>query len=74
VNEVSFRARPYHNVHIALGVDTRATGPLMEGGLYGGGGVGRGGEEWKGKIRENMRDQVTGNLLSDYCEVVNFVS
>jgi hypothetical protein len=28
VNEVSFRARPHHNVHRILGVDTGATGPL----------------------------------------------
>jgi hypothetical protein len=28
VNEVSFRARPYHNVHRTLGVDTGATDPL----------------------------------------------
>jgi hypothetical protein len=28
VNEVSFRARPHHNVHGTLGVDTGATGPL----------------------------------------------
>jgi hypothetical protein len=27
VNEVSFRARPHHNVHITLGVDAGATGP-----------------------------------------------
>ena len=27
VNEVSFRARPHHNVHHTLGVDTRATNP-----------------------------------------------
>jgi hypothetical protein len=28
VNEVSFRARPYHNMHRTLGVDTGATGPF----------------------------------------------
>jgi hypothetical protein len=28
MNEVSFRARPHHNVHRTLGVDTGATGPL----------------------------------------------
>jgi hypothetical protein len=28
VNEVSFHARPHHNVHRTLGVDTGATGPL----------------------------------------------
>jgi hypothetical protein len=27
VNEVSFRARPHHNVHGTLGVDAGATGP-----------------------------------------------
>jgi hypothetical protein len=27
VNEVSFRARPHHNAHSTLGVDTGATGP-----------------------------------------------
>jgi hypothetical protein len=27
VNGVSFRARPHHNVHNSLGVDTGATGP-----------------------------------------------
>jgi hypothetical protein len=27
VNEVSFRARPHHNVHSTLGVDTGAIGP-----------------------------------------------
>jgi hypothetical protein len=28
VNEVSFRARPHHNVHRTLGVNTGATGSL----------------------------------------------
>jgi hypothetical protein len=37
VNEVSFRARPHHNVHNTLGVDIGAIGPRwrvdsMEGG------------------------------------------
>jgi hypothetical protein len=27
VNEVSFHARPHHNVHNTLGVDIGATGP-----------------------------------------------
>jgi hypothetical protein len=27
MNEVSFHARPHHNVHSTLGVDTRAIGP-----------------------------------------------
>jgi hypothetical protein len=46
VNEVSFRARPHHNVHSTLGVDTGATGPRWRvDSIEGGGGMGMGGEE-----------------------------
>jgi hypothetical protein len=45
VNEVSFRARPHHNVHRTLGVDARATGPRWRvDSIEGGCGVGREGE------------------------------
>jgi hypothetical protein len=49
VNEVSFRARPHHNVHSTLGVDTGATGPRWRVDSIEGG-VGRGGEE-SGRVR-----------------------
>jgi hypothetical protein len=52
VNEVSFCARPHHNVHSTLGVDTRAIGPRWRVDSIEGGGIGRGGgEEWKGEER-----------------------
>jgi hypothetical protein len=51
----------------------RSYWPSMDGGLYGGDGVGtRGEREWKGEMRENRRYQVTKNLLCDYCEDVIF--
>jgi hypothetical protein len=41
VNEVSFRARPHHNVHSTLGVDTGATDPRRRAdSIEGGGGPG----------------------------------
>jgi hypothetical protein len=45
VNEVSFRARPYHNVHSTLEVDTRATCPRWRVDSMEGGRVGREGEK-----------------------------
>jgi hypothetical protein len=50
VNEVSFRARAHHNVHITLGVDTRATGPRWRVDSIEGGG-GREGGEKSGGVR-----------------------
>jgi hypothetical protein len=40
MNEVSFRARPHHNVHITLGVDTGAIGPRWKVDSIEGGGIG----------------------------------
>jgi hypothetical protein len=48
MNEVSFRARPHHNVHDTLGVDVGATGPRWRVDSIEGGGVGRGGERVEG--------------------------
>jgi hypothetical protein len=53
VNEVSFRARPHHNVHNTLGVDVGATGPWWRVDSIEGGGVGRRGEEWKGEVKRS---------------------
>jgi hypothetical protein len=51
VDKVSFHARPDHNVHSTLGVDTGATGPRWRMDYIEGGEVGRGGKEWKGEVR-----------------------
>ena len=48
MNEVSFRARPHHNVHNILGVDTGATGPQWRVDSIEGGGIGRGGKRVEG--------------------------
>jgi hypothetical protein len=42
VNEVSFRARPHHNVHSTLGVDIGAIGPRWRVDSIEKGGMGRG--------------------------------
>jgi hypothetical protein len=51
MNEVSIRARPYHNVHNTLGVDTGATGPRwrVDSIEWGGDREGRG-IEWREKV------------------------
>jgi hypothetical protein len=49
VNEVSFRARPHHNVHNTLGVDTGAIGPRWRVDSIEGGGLERGGKS--GRVR-----------------------
>jgi hypothetical protein len=48
VNEVSFRARPHHNVHNTLGVDVGATGPWWRVDSIEEGGVGREGGRMEG--------------------------
>jgi hypothetical protein len=48
MNGVSFRARPHHNVHGTLGVDTGATGPQWRVDSIEGGGVGRRGKRVEG--------------------------
>ena len=45
MNEVSFRARPHHNVDNTLGVDIGATGLWWRVDSIEGGGIGRGGGE-----------------------------
>jgi hypothetical protein len=49
VNGVSFRARPHHNVHCTLGVDTRTTNPRWRVDSIEGGEVGRGGKSGRGR-------------------------
>jgi hypothetical protein len=44
MNEVSFRARPHHNVPSTLGVNTGATGPRWRVDSIEGGGIGEGGK------------------------------
>jgi hypothetical protein len=51
VNEVSFRARPHHNMHSTLGVDAGATGPRWRVDSIEGGRIEKGGG---GRLEEEM--------------------
>jgi hypothetical protein len=60
VNEVSFRARPHHNVRNTLGVDRGATGPWWRVESVEGDGVRRGwGKEWKDEMRRSKDTSTT---------------
>jgi hypothetical protein len=56
VNEVSFRARPYHNVYSTLGVDAGATGPRSRVDSIEGGRIGKGGREIGGGDGIRLKD------------------
>jgi hypothetical protein len=74
MNEVSFRARPHHNVHSTLGVDIGATGPRWRVDSIEGGRIERGGERLEGWDGIRLKTPVTQNLLYCHYRISTIVS